>query len=85
MPCDPGTLYSIARKFSAESLWNKNFKSNYKCFINREHINSPEEIIFCLKKFFDIIDAKYFPFNFLPFKNVNLFIGLTLKKKFFSA
>ena len=85
IPCDPGTLYSIARKFSAERLWRKNFKSNYKWFINREHINSPEEIIFCLEKFFYIIDVKYFPFNFLPYKNVNLCIGLTLKKKIFSV
>lgn len=53
---------------------------DHKWFIDREHINSPEEIFFCLKKFFKIIDIKYLPLNLIPFKDISLAIGLTLKK-----
>ena len=81
LPCDPGFLSSIARKISAEKFFKKKYNMDYNWFIDREHINSPEEIFFCLKNFFKIINIKYFPFNFIPFKDVNLAIGLTLKKK----
>ena len=78
IPCDPGFLYSIARKISAERIFKKKFKMNYKWFIEREHINTPEEILFLIKNKFKIIDKKYFPF-LIPSINFNLCLGLTLK------
>jgi ubiquinone/menaquinone biosynthesis C-methylase UbiE len=78
IPCDPGFLYSIARKVSAERIFKKKFKMDYKWFIEREHINTPEEILFLIKEKFKIIDKKYFPF-LIPSINFNLCLGLTLK------
>lgn len=77
IPCDPGLLYSIARKISAERIFKNKFKMDYKWFIEREHINSPEEILFIIKDKFKIIHKKYFPF-LIPSINFNLCLGLTL-------
>lgn len=77
IPCDPGFLYSIARKISAERIFKKKFKMDYKWFIEREHINTPEEILFLIKDKFKIIHKKYFPF-LIPSINFNLCLGLTL-------
>jgi len=78
IPCDPGLLYSIARKISAERIFKNKFKMDYKWFIEREHINTPAEILFLIKKKFKVIDKKYFPF-LIPSINFNLCLGLTLK------
>jgi len=51
---------------------------DYKWFIERERINTPEEILFLIKNKFKIIDKKYFPF-LIPSINFNLCLGLTLK------
>jgi len=80
IPCDPGFLYSIARKISAERVFKKKFKMNYKWFIEREHINTPKEIIFLIQDKFEIINKQYFPF-LIPSINLNLCLGLTLKPK----
>jgi ubiquinone/menaquinone biosynthesis C-methylase UbiE len=78
IPCDPGFLYSIARKISAERIFKKKFKMDYKWFIEREHINTPKEILSLIKNKFKIIDKKYFPF-LIPSINFNLCLGVTLK------
>jgi len=78
IPCDPGFLYSIARKISAERIFKKKFKIDYKWFIEREHINTPKEILYLIKERFSIIEKKYFPF-LIPSINFNLVLGLTLK------
>jgi ubiquinone/menaquinone biosynthesis C-methylase UbiE len=80
IPCDPGFLYQIARKISAERFFKKKFNMDYKWFIKREHINTPKEILFLIKEKFNIVDRKYFPF-LIPFINFNLALGLTLKPK----
>ena len=51
---------------------------HYKRFIEREHINAPEEILFLIKEKFKIIYIKYIPF-LIPSINFNLCLGLTLK------
>lgn len=80
IPCDPGFLYRLARKISAEKIYNKNFKGSYDWLIKREHLNHPSEIINLLKQQFDILDIKYFPF-IIKSINANLCIGITLQKK----
>lgn len=80
IPCDPGLLYGFCRKISAERVFKNNFKGSYSWLINREHINSTNEIINEIQKDFKVIEKKYFPFN-LPLINMNLFIGLTVIKK----
>ena len=80
IPCDPGLLYGFCRKISAERVFKSNFKGSYSWLINREHINTPDEIIYNIKKNFKIIKKNFFPFVF-PSINLNLFIGLTVIKK----
>lgn len=80
IPCDPGLLYKFARKLSAQRLFKKKYKLNYKNFIKTEHINSPYEILVLLKEKFIIIDKSYYPF-LIPIKDFNLCIGVTLVKK----
>jgi len=80
IPCDPGLLYGFCRKIPAERVFKNNFKGSYSWLINREHINTPNEIINEIKKNFKIIEKNFFPFVF-PSINLNLFIGLTVIKK----
>jgi SAM-dependent methyltransferase len=80
LPCDPGLAYALARKISAERLFRKRYKLPYGWLIRREHINSPGEILYLLKKLFDVIDETFFPMRMIPMINANLCIGVTGKK-----
>ena len=79
IPCDPGCMYGFARKISAERIFYKEHKMNYKPIIRREHINSPDEIISCLKKHFILEKRTFFPFR-IPSVHLNLCMGMHLKK-----
>lgn len=78
IPCEGGMLYSLARKISAQRIFEKIYKQSYKWFIEREHINRPNEILEELKPYFKIQHQAYFPFIW-PSVNLNLCIGITLK------
>lgn len=80
IPCEGGKLYSLARKISAKRLFEKRYKQPYKWFIEREHINVPQEILAELHPYFKIIHRSYFPFM-LPFIDWNLCIGVTLRPR----
>lgn len=80
IPCEGGTLYTFARKISAQRLFEKRYKQSYKWFIEREHVNRPNEIQEELEKYFKIVHRQFFPFV-LPIINFNLCIGLTLTPK----
>lgn len=80
IPCDPGFLYGLARKISAERLFKKRYKLPYQWFIRREHINSPAEIKERIGASFTIIDTTFFPLG-LPSINLNLCMGITAVKK----
>jgi len=80
IPCEGSLAYSIARKISAQRLFEKRYKQSYKWLIEREHINLPYEIFDELLKYFEIVSSSYFP---IPVKMVfcNLCIGATFKPK----
>lgn len=78
IPCEGGFLYNLSRKISAQRIFEKRYKQPYKWFIEREHVNLPEEIFVELKKFFTITKKQYFPF-LAPWTNVNLCIGAVMK------
>jgi len=80
LPCDPGILYEIARKISAERIFRARYKVPYRWFVRREHINSPAEIMQVIAEGFEIFDATYFPFR-VPVVNLNLCVGLTARKR----
>lgn len=45
IPCEGGIAYSLARKISAQRIFEKRYKQSYKWFIAREHVNVPTEIL----------------------------------------
>jgi hypothetical protein len=68
----------MARRVSAQRLFEKTYKVPYGPFIEREHINRPHEILHELDRWFVINRRRYFPFAPVPAVNVNLVIGLSL-------
>jgi SAM-dependent methyltransferase len=81
IPCEGSPAYSLARKISAERVYNRHFKGGYTWLISREHINRPHEILAELDPYFVIERKRLFPLPFLPFIFNNLCIGLVLKPR----
>jgi SAM-dependent methyltransferase len=81
IPCEGGAAYSLARKISAERVYNRHFKGGYGWFIAREHLNRPHEILAELDPYFTVEKKVLFPLPFLPFIFSNLCIGLVLKPR----
>jgi SAM-dependent methyltransferase len=79
LPCDPGLVYEIARRVSAERIFRKRYGLPYRWFVRREHINSPAEIRSVVGNYFRLTDITYFPLR-VPVANLNLCIGLTARK-----
>jgi ubiquinone/menaquinone biosynthesis C-methylase UbiE len=84
IPCEGGALYSLARKISAQRIFEKKYKQSYRWFIEREHLNQPDEIYFILDKYFTIKETFYFPF-LIPSTSINLCIGINLTPKDFDT
>jgi len=80
IPCEGGLMYSLARRISAQRVFEKKYKQSYKWFIEREHINQPHEIIAELEQYFYITHNSYFPF-YISSINLNLCLGLTLRPR----
>jgi SAM-dependent methyltransferase len=78
IPCDPGLAYGLARRISAQRIFERRYKQSYDWFIRSEHINGPREIMDELVRGFTVVRQRYFPL-FVPAIPLNLCIGLTLK------
>jgi hypothetical protein len=81
IPCEGGLAYSLARRISAQWIFEKRYGQPYKWFIEREHVNRPHEILGELYPYFAVSHRRFFPFPFLPAVWCNLVIGLTLKPR----
>lgn len=75
IPCLNSWAYKLAQKISAARIFRKRYNRDYSWFINREHINSPEEILPEVLKRFTIERISYFPSR-LSFKHLNLCLGV---------
>jgi ubiquinone/menaquinone biosynthesis C-methylase UbiE len=80
IPCEGSLAYTIARRISAQRIFEKRYKQSYRWLIEREHLNKPQEILPELEKYFTIEHRGFFPLWF-PLIFCNLCIGLTLKPK----
>jgi ubiquinone/menaquinone biosynthesis C-methylase UbiE len=80
IPCEGGVAYGLARRISAKRLFEKRYKQPYQWFIEREHINFPQEILEELAPYFIVEDRAFFPLK-LPLISCNLCIGLELKAR----
>jgi SAM-dependent methyltransferase len=78
IPCEGGAAYSLARRISAQRIFERTYKMSYKPFIEREHINRPAEILSELDAFFTVQRRRFFPIAFLPIVPANLCIGLVM-------
>lgn len=80
IPCEGGLAYGLARRLSAKRIFEARYKQSYRWFIEREHVNRPDEIVGELEKYFQISQAAYFPFA-IPSQFINLVIGITCKPR----
>ena len=80
IPCEGGMAYSLARKISAQRIFEKRYKQSYRWFIEREHINLPHEIFEELSPYFSLARSTYFPIP-LTAEFCNLCIGATFSPK----
>lgn len=82
IPCEGSLSYTIARRISAQRIFEKRYKQPYRWFIEREHINRPEEIFQELTPYFNLVHSSYFPLP-IKIKSLNLCIGATFTPKRF--
>ena len=80
IPCEGSMAYTLARRISAQRVFENRYGQPYKWFIEREHVNQPREIVGELKKFFTVSHRRFFPFR-IPMYFCNLVIGLTLRPR----
>lgn len=80
IPCEGSLAYSIARKISAQRVFEARYKQSYRWLIEREHINLPHEIFEELAPYFSQTSSSYFPIP-VPLEFCNLCIGMTFTPK----
>ena len=80
IPCEGSFAYSIARRVSAQRIFERRYKQSYKWFIEREHMNVPREILEELSPYFRVVHRSFFPIP-IPALFCNLAVGLTLKPR----
>lgn len=80
IPCEGSAAYSLARRISAQRVFEKHFKQPYEWLIEREHINRPAEVFEELAPYFRVTHRAFFPIP-IPLLFWNLVIGLTLTPK----
>jgi SAM-dependent methyltransferase len=80
IPCEGSLAYTMARRISAQRIFEKRYKQSYRWLIEREHLNKPQEILLELEKYFKVQHRAFFPLA-LPLIFCNLCIGLTLRPK----
>jgi SAM-dependent methyltransferase len=79
IPCEGSPAYTLARRVSAQRIFERRYKQPYKWFIEREHINRPRELLEERAPYFTVSHRRFFPFPFVPAAWCNLVIGLTLR------
>ncbi len=80
LPCEGSPAYTLARRISAQRIFEKRYKQSYKWFIEREHINVPNEITDELAQYFEIERKLFFPIP-IPQMWCNLVVALNLRPK----
>ena len=80
IPCEGGLAYGLARRISAQRIFERRYGQSYDWFIRREHLNRPGEIMAELAEHFVTIHRAWFPLR-VPSVALNLCLGLTLRPK----
>jgi SAM-dependent methyltransferase len=77
IPCEGGLAYGLARRISAQRIFERRYGMSYKWFVETEHLNVPREIIEECRAHFRIVRRRHFPLA-VPLIALNLVIGLEL-------
>jgi SAM-dependent methyltransferase len=80
IPCEGSLATRMARNISARPHFEKKYKQSYDWFIACEHINLPHEILEEIEPLFSVVRRRFYPLP-IPIINLNLFIGMDLRKK----
>jgi SAM-dependent methyltransferase len=80
IPCEGGLAYALARRVSAQRIFERRYRQPYRWFIEREHVNRPDEILEELAPHFAVERRGFFPVP-LPITTVNLCVGLVLRPR----
>jgi ubiquinone/menaquinone biosynthesis C-methylase UbiE len=80
IPCEGSVAYGLARRISAQRVFEKRYNQSYRWFIEREHINLPHEILAELAPYFTIAHRSFFPLP-VPWIWPNLCIGMMLRPR----
>jgi len=80
IPCEGGLAYTMARRISAQRIFERRYRMPYDWFVRSEHINMPDEIFGELRHHFHQDRSRYFPLR-IPWVVANLVIGLRLSPK----
>jgi SAM-dependent methyltransferase len=78
IPCEGGLAYSLARRISAQRIFERRYRQPYRWLIEREHVNRPAEILEELAPSFAVERRAFFPLP-IPSIELNLAIGLSLR------
>jgi SAM-dependent methyltransferase len=81
IPCEGGLAYSLARRVSAQPIFERTYGVPYRCFVEHEHLNRPHEILAELDRYFSLEARRFFPLPLLPIVSVNLCLGLALRPR----
>lgn len=80
IPCEGSLAYTLSRRISAQRIFEKRYKQSYRWFIEREHINLPNEIAQELAAYFTVERRSFFPLP-VPLLFCNLCIAMNLRPR----
>lgn len=80
IPCEGGTVYSLARRVSSQRMFEKRYAWSYREYIRTEHVNTANEVLAVLEEKFVVKHRTFFP-TLVPAVDFNLLIGLTLEPR----
>jgi len=80
IPCIGGLAYRFAQTISAARIFKKRYGRPYSWFIDREHINPPDEVFAEVDNFFHIEKRRAFP-AILPLLHLNFCVAAVARPK----
>lgn len=81
IPCEGGLAYALARRVSAQPMFERTYGMSYRPYVEHEHLNRPHEIIEELDRCFSLELQRFFPLSLLPAVSLNLCVGLALRPR----
>jgi SAM-dependent methyltransferase len=78
IPCEGGLAYGLARRVSAQRIFERRYGMSYDWFVASEHVNRPREIIVEARRLFSVSRYAWFPL-LVPSVHANLVVGLVLR------